>query len=291
MRNEAFAQEPIRRLEELRIAAVEDHLDARLALGRHREVVAELEALVAEHPLRERLRGQLMLALYRSGRQAEALEAFAAGRRMLVDELGIEPGEPLRALHQRILEQDPSLAAPEPAARRSPAAAAAARRRRAWPRCSPRARWSPPSRSSPSRRRRPAGGARGPPANSLVLLDAESGRLQATIDVGGTPTSVAVGEGAAWVLNADDQTITRVDERTRAVKTFGSGGVPTDLAAGAGALWVGNGKRTRAQFIGPVATSIVRVDPSTTAVRAAVTLPDRARLHEQPPAGPHRRHP
>jgi branched-chain amino acid transport system substrate-binding protein len=76
------------------------------------------------------------------------------------------------------------------------------------------------------------------------------------------------------VLNADDQTITRVDERTRAVKTFGSGGVPTDLAAGAGALWVGNGRRTRAQFIGPVATSIVRVDPSTAAVRAAVTLPE-----------------
>ena len=113
-----------------------------------------------------------------------------------------------------------------------------------------------------------------PPANSLVLLDAESGRIRATIAVGGTPTSVAVGEGAAWVLNADDQTVTRVDGRTRAVRTFGSGGVPTDLAAGAGALWVGNGKRTRAQFIGPVATSIVRVDPSTTAVHAAVRLPD-----------------
>ena len=274
VRNEAFAHEPIRRLEELRIAAVEDHLDARLALGRHSEVVAELEALVSEHPLRERLRGQLMLALYRSGRQAEALEAFTAARRLLVDELGIEPGEPLRVLHQQILEHDPSLAAPEPEPTDRPL--------------------PPPQRS---RRRvvaavfvasvlvaavavvalggddRPAVPS-GPPANSLALLDAESGRLQATIDVGGTPTSVAVGEGAAWVLNADDQTITRVDERTRAVKTFGSGGVPTDLAAGAGALWVGNGERTRAQFIGPVATSIVRVDPSTTAVRAAVRLPD-----------------
>ena len=77
VRNESFAQEPIRRLEELRIAALEDHADAQLALSRHRETVAELEALVAEHPLRERLRGQLMLALYRSGRQAEALDAFA----------------------------------------------------------------------------------------------------------------------------------------------------------------------------------------------------------------------
>jgi DNA-binding SARP family transcriptional activator len=130
VRNEAFADEPIRRLEELRVAAVEDHLDARLALGRDREVVAELEALVSEHPLRERLRGQLMLALYRSGRQAEALEAFAAGRRILVDELGIEPGEPLRALHQRILEQDPSLATPEPPATDGALPLAVGRRRR-----------------------------------------------------------------------------------------------------------------------------------------------------------------
>ena len=274
VRNEAFASEPIRRLEESRIAAVEDHLDARLALGRHGEAVAELEALVAEHPLRERLRGQLMLALYRSGRQAEALEAFGAGRRMLVDELGIEPGKPLRVLHQRILEQDPSLAAPEPGPADRPLPPPRRHRRRAL------AAVLAAGAIAVAVALVAIGGddgptaAPGPAANSLVLLDAESGRLQATIDVGGTPTSVAVGEGATWVLNADDQTITRVDERTRAVKTFGSGGVPTDLAAGAGALWVGNGKRTRAQFIGPVATSIVRVDPSTTAVRAAVTLPD-----------------
>src|SRR5262249_50872289 len=110
VRNEPFAQEPARRLEELRIAAREDQIDARLALGRHHELVAVLEELLAEPPLRERLRGQLMLALYRSGRQAEALEAFAAARRMLVDELGIEPGPALRDLHQRVLEQDPSLA-------------------------------------------------------------------------------------------------------------------------------------------------------------------------------------
>ena len=275
VRNEAFAQEPIRRLEEMRVAAVEDHLDARLALGRHREAVAELEALVAEHPVRERLRGQLMLALYRSGRQAEALEAFAAGRRLLVDELGIEPGDQLRALHQRILEQDPALAAPQPPPADRPLEPPRPHRRRYLAAVLAVSALAaavavvaigdddePPA--SPGR----------PAANSLVLLDADTGRLQATFDVGGTPTSVAVGEGAAWVLNADDQTITRVDERTRAVKTFGSGGVPTDLAAGAGALWVGNGRRTRAQFIGPVATSIVRVDPSTTAVRAAVTLPE-----------------
>ena len=236
-------------------------------------MIAQLEALVAQHPLRERLRGQLMLALYRSGRQAEALEAFAAGRRMLVDELGIEPGEPLRALHQRILEQDPALAAPHPAAADRPPRADGRRRRRAAVLAAGVLAAAVAVVVLAVDGEQAA--APGPPANSLVLLDAESGRVQATIDVGGTPTSVAVGEGAAWVLNADDQTITRVDERTRAARTFGSGGVPTDLGVGAGALWVGNGKRTRAQFIGPVATSIVRVDPSTTAVRAAVSLPKR----------------
>ena len=274
VRNEAFAQEPIRRLEEMRIAAVEDHLDALLALGRHGEAVAELEALVAEHPVRERLRGQLMLALYRSGRQAEALEAFAAGRRLLVDELGIEPGDQLRALHQRILEQDPALAAPRPPlAARSPSPPGRRRRRLLAAALVAGALATTVALVAVGGDDEPPAVPAPPAANSLVLLDAETGRPRATFDVGGTPTSVAVGEGAAWVLNADDQTITRVDERTRAVKTFGSGGVPTDLAAGAGALWVGNGRRTRAQFIGPVATSIVRVDPSTTAVRAAVTLP------------------
>ena len=273
VRNESFAQEPIRRLEELRIAAIEDHVEARLATGQHREVIAQLETLVVQHPLRERLRGQLMLALYRSGRQAEALEAFAAGRRRLIEELGIEPGEPLRALHQRMLEQDRSLAGPEPSADPPPPARSRRRRRDLAAALAAGALLAAVAVVALAiDGERPASLA--PAANSLVLLDAESGRVQATIDVGGTPTSVAVGEGAAWVLNADDQTITRVDERSRAARTFGSGGVPTDLAVGAGALWVGNGKRTRAQFIGPVATSVVRVDPSTTAVRAAVSLPD-----------------
>src|SRR5262249_55960613 len=88
---EPFAQAAIARLEEVRLLAVEMRVDADLALGRHAALVAELDGLVAEHPLRERLRGQLMLALYRSGRQAEALSAYQAARRVLVDELGIEP--------------------------------------------------------------------------------------------------------------------------------------------------------------------------------------------------------
>jgi DNA-binding SARP family transcriptional activator len=97
------------RIDELRLRALEDRVDADLALGDHADVVAELEAFVAEHPLRERLRAQLMLALYRCGRQADALELYRDTRRMLVDELGIEPGRELRDLERAILAQDPAL--------------------------------------------------------------------------------------------------------------------------------------------------------------------------------------
>ena len=107
--SDAFAQAPIGRLEELRLAAWESRLEADLALGRHHELIGELEGLVREHPLRERIRVQLMLALYRSGRQAEALDAFRRMRRTLVDELGIEPSASLQELERRILQQDPSL--------------------------------------------------------------------------------------------------------------------------------------------------------------------------------------
>jgi DNA-binding SARP family transcriptional activator len=106
---EPFAQAEIARLEERRLVAVEERIDADLALGRHEDLVGELESLVAKHPLRERLRAQLMLALYRSGRQSEALAAYQEARSTLVEELGIEPERPLRELHQAILNQDPGL--------------------------------------------------------------------------------------------------------------------------------------------------------------------------------------
>jgi DNA-binding SARP family transcriptional activator len=106
---EPFAQAAIGRLEEVHLLAVEMRVDADLALGRHAALVAELDALAAEHPLRERLRGQLMLALYRSGRQAEALAAYQTTRRVLVDELGIEPSAALQELERAILRQDPAL--------------------------------------------------------------------------------------------------------------------------------------------------------------------------------------
>ena len=109
---EPFAQTEIARLAELRLAAVEELMEAELALGRHAAVTGELEALVAEHPLRERLRGQLMTALYRSGRQAEALAVYRGGREALVEGLGIEPGAALQELERAILRQDGRLDLP-----------------------------------------------------------------------------------------------------------------------------------------------------------------------------------
>jgi len=106
---EPFAELEGPRLEELRTTALEDLVDAELAIGSGPDLVTELEQLIAEHPFRERLRGQLMLALYRSGRQADALEAYQETRRTLVDELGIEPGASLRELEQAILRQEASL--------------------------------------------------------------------------------------------------------------------------------------------------------------------------------------
>jgi class 3 adenylate cyclase len=118
--DQRFAEPEIARLEELRLACLEQRIELDLADGRHAELIGELEGLVRQHPLREHLRAQLMLALYRSGRQAEALEAYQAARAALVDGLGIEPGPGLRELHQQILTQDPALAVAKQQARPEP---------------------------------------------------------------------------------------------------------------------------------------------------------------------------
>ena len=108
-----FAQAAAVRLEELRATALELRIEAELALGRHARLIGELQELVGRHPLRERLWAQLMTALYRDGRQADALAAYRAARERLIEEIGIEPGPELRALEARVLAQDPALAAGE----------------------------------------------------------------------------------------------------------------------------------------------------------------------------------
>ena len=134
LRYEDFAQGAVARLEELRLTTIEERIEADLALGRHAELTPELEGLVAEHPLRERLRRQLMVALYRSGRQADALAAFQDARRTLSEELGLQPGPELKELELAILRHDAALSVepPELKARRrlpAPATALVGRRR------------------------------------------------------------------------------------------------------------------------------------------------------------------
>jgi YVTN family beta-propeller protein len=271
-RYEEFAQQEAARLEEARITALEARIEADLALGREDELVAELQALAKEHPLRERLRGQLMLALYRTGRQAEALGAYREGRRLLVEELGIEPSPPLQELERAILAQDASIGAarrrlPPPARRRRLAlvvalggalvviAAAAAVAITV-------------SRSGEGRISSFVEG------NSLAAIDPATGRVVAEVPVGATPAAVAVGGGGVWVLNADDQTISRVDPTTKEVRTLGIGATPTDVAAGPGGVWIGNGgKLARAQFAGTTAIGLTRLDPRTGAAGDTVPLP------------------
>ena len=169
---ESFAQAAIARLEEIRLAAVELRIDADLALGRHDELVGELEALVAEHPLRERLRGYLMTALYRSGRQAEALDAYQDARRALVDELGIEPSPALQELERAILRQDPSLDCSSAGARACPGGRRAVDSRR--------------DHGRDARRRAARGGraARAKPASRHDPGQARVGRRRAPVGVG-----------------------------------------------------------------------------------------------------------
>ena len=277
LEDEPFHREAVQRLDDAWLDALETRVEADLACGRHAGLIAELRTLVRRHPFRERLRGQLMLALYRAGRQAEALEVYAEGRRLMAVELGLEPSRGLQRLQDRILAQDPELDLK--------------------PREPPRR----PAGGPPSRRRRtllaaaaataalaalaavlvivlggdgPDDGRPAVSGGSVTVLDAGTGTRRASVAVGSTPDAIAIGEGATWVVDADEQTVSRIDTATRAVATFATGDTPKDVATGAGAVWVGTGRPTlRSQTAGAVAAEVARVDPATRTVRGRVELP------------------
>ncbi|HET8968781.1 MAG TPA: AfsR/SARP family transcriptional regulator, partial [Gaiellaceae bacterium] len=194
---EPFATAPTRALEEERLGAFESRIDADLACGQHAEVVAELRALVREHPLRERLRAQLMLALYRSGRQTEALDVYADARRTLLDELGLDPGPELQGLQQAILAHDPALAAP---ARRP---SAGGRRRALAVGVAAAATLVVAALGVGVALGRDGGGdiaaATAPGAGEVVSLDASTGEVRRRIPAGRTPGAIAARNGVVWV--------------------------------------------------------------------------------------------
>jgi len=270
-----FVQVVSPELEELGVSAREEHFEAGLAARRGAELVPALRALVAEHPLRERARAQLMLALSRAGRRAEALEVYDDARRLFAEELGIEPGEALRRTHEAILRHEADAGrepAPAPAPTRSPP-----RRRR--PRGRVRvivaavtvaiAAGAVVLAAGGSDRAEPAQ----PPGSGLVLVDPDELRVAASVRLPGTPTSVAATAARAWVINADDQTVSEVSAAGRRVRTFSTGASPADLAAVGDDLWLAEGARTRTQSLAPRVVALARLPAPFHAVERRVALP------------------
>jgi len=249
--SEPFAQIEIARLEELHLAALEDRIEADLALGRHADLVPELEALVRAHPLREGLRAQLMLALYRSGRQADALAAYQQARRMLADELGLEPGRRLQELERAILSQDERLDPP-----RKDAIALRRNRRRSGVLIGVGAALLLAAATAVAVIE--LSGTDGPEltavaANSVAAIDAKTHRLVAEMPVGNGPTSVATGEGSVWAASADAGTVSQINpEKKLVVDTIPVGAGPRAITTGKGHVWVTNS----------LDGSVSRIDPN-----------------------------
>lgn len=255
---EPFAQSEIARLGELRLAAVEERIDAELALGRHAELIAELEALVRSHPLRERLRAQLMLALYRSGRQSDALQAYRDARRTLADEQGLEPGEELKDLERRILRHDPGLdvtsasADPDGPVRRSGArvllsAAALAALGMAG------------AAVVASRIGNDSAGLASVPPNSVALIDPGTNAVVAAIPVGERPTRIAAYGDSLWILHPDGRTLSRVSRSERKVTgTAGLGTAPAGIAADRHGVWVSDARAATVMLVDPERLTVKR---------------------------------
>ena len=213
LRYEAALQTEITRLEELHLTTLEERIEADLAGGEASQLVPELDALVREHPLRERLRGFLMLALYRSGRQAEALETYREGRQLLDSELGLEPGVELKDLERAILAHDPALDGPQRAIRRTA-------RRRSGTLLGVGGVLLLVAALTAFVLVRDRGGETASGGAGAEALDPQTGKLLATVPLGAAPSSVAVGAGAVWVLDANDKTISAIDPETRSREVF-----------------------------------------------------------------------
>jgi branched-chain amino acid transport system substrate-binding protein len=269
----SFAVAEARRLEELRNEALAARIDARLARGE--APVAELEATIRREPLWERPRGQLMRALYLAGRQADALQLYRATRKLLADELGVEPGPELQRLERAILNQDAALGTPA-----RPASVVASRRGRilllvggllvAGAVAAMLALLLPNGRGDGHL---PVAA---PGEGEVVVLDAATGEVRSRVAAGRTPSAIAVGRGIVWVVDGDGRTVLRLSQSLHVLAVFSTGATPTDIAVGAGSVWVANGRQlARAQFAGPVATAVARLDPATGSGRSNIDLPAR----------------
>jgi ABC-type transport system substrate-binding protein/DNA-binding SARP family transcriptional activator len=285
--HEPFARVELDRLEELRLTALEDRIEADLALGRHTSTVAELQALVAEHPLREVFRSQLMLALYRSGRQADALDVYQEAREYMVGELGIEPGKRLQSLHNAILRQDDTLES-EPGGssvltevieRKSPTPPPPL----PTPAAPAESASSEPSRSTPRWAPIVIGGAAvvaaaivliavlgddsggsldadAVVANSALFVDTADGSLSGQTAAGDRPAAVVAGDGAVWVADQSARELIKLDAETKEViDRVPVDDAPDALAFGDGRIWAASADGGAVYEVDPEADRVVAV--------------------------------
>ncbi len=254
---EPFARDQAGWFEERRLLAVEERLDAALATGQGPELLPELERLVREHPLRERLIGQRVLALYRAGRQADALAELQSARQRLAAELGLEPGPQLRELERQILQHDPALGA-APSSRPPPVGG----RRRAGIAAAVGVLGIAAAAAGllVSRGSRPDQPAVEHGTNRLVAVSGRGGR---TIDLAGPPGALVVSAGSLWAADANGEAVYRVDPDSGGViDRIPVGGEPGDLAAGGGAIWAAS----------TLGGTISRIDPATDTVTQTIPL-------------------
>ena len=241
---EPFARREIDRLEEARLGALEDRIDAELALGQHRSVIGELERLVGENPLRERPCELLMLALYRAGRQAEALAAYRSARALLDRELGLEPGPRLRELQEMILRHDARLEAPPPAeaaAERSAAGPldARRRRRRAIGLVSLIAGVLAVAFLALAGGRGRSVAMAGQLRTAALGVFTASGQPRAAVALAAVPSRITSGLGAVWTTSYDEGTLLRIDPGESAVvQTVRVGTGATGVVVDAGDVWI-----------------------------------------------------
>ena len=267
-----FAQAEIARLEELRLAAQEDRVEIDLVRGKDVDLVPELEALVAEHRYRERLTASLMVALYRAGRQTDALDAYARTRTAL-DELGLEPGEELRRLQTQILQHDPALDRPRPVSRlKTPAPRGRRRMLQALLLIVALIVLAAALRAfADFGRDSTAVSAVNVPKNSLVAIDPDTNAVVAAAPLDARPKGIALGGGAIWVGVYDDNVLLRIDPHTRrVVRAIAIGGEPADIAAERGVVWVTNSVGTRT--VGSISRVAARTNyvPKTVRLRQIV---------------------
>jgi DNA-binding SARP family transcriptional activator/DNA-binding beta-propeller fold protein YncE len=265
---DSFAQSEIARLQELRLEILEERIETELALGRHSSLIGELEALVVQEPLRERLRAQLMIALYRSGRQAQALDSYRSAQQTLGEELGLEPGPMLRDLERSILTHDPSLAAPS----RVRAALARPTRGRLLAGVLALALlFAAGSLALALAFKGDGNEAATPTRNYVTSIDPRTNRSTERIAVGERPTQIVASPSRVWLLNADSGTISAIDTRSRTrVKTSGAVGLaPTDLVFDGQALWVSDSTLRR----------VFRLDPDTLVVTGRPAFPPPVLRH------------